>query len=98
MTHAPTISRPHMVDPSEKPLAKETAAYERMLPVLMNDEGKFALIFGDNLIGVFAAYDEALRAGYEKAKLAPFLVRRISGAETLAYFSRDIDHACRISV
>ena len=86
-----------MVDPSEKPLARETAAYERLLPTLMKDEGKFALIFGDELLGVFAAYDEALRAGYEKAKLGPFLVKRISGTETVAYFSRNFDRACPIS-
>lgn len=85
-----------MSPPENQPLARETQTYERLLPQLMRDEGKYALIFGDDLLGVFAAYDEALRAGYEKAGLAPFLVKRISGSETVAYFSRDIDHVCRI--
>ena len=83
-----------MSNPENQPLARETQTYERLLPQLMREEGKYALIVGDDLVGVFAAYDEALRAGYEKAGLTPFLVKKISGSETVAYFSRDIDFVC----
>lgn len=76
-------------------LEKELATYQKLLPSLLKDEGKFALIIGDELIGVFDAYADALARGYEKAKLNPFLVKKISGAETIACFSRDIDNeAC----
>ncbi|HEY4981352.1 MAG TPA: hypothetical protein VII24_05280 [Pseudolabrys sp.] len=78
-------------------LAKELDTYQKLLPGLMVEEGKYALIFGTELIGVFTDYEEALKAGYDKAKLEPFLVKKISGTETIAYFSRDIDSACHTS-
>ena len=75
-------------------LAVELATYNQMLPKLLKDEGKFALIFGTDLLGVFGTYEDALRTGYERAQLKPFLVKKISGAETVAYFSRDIGAPC----
>jgi hypothetical protein len=78
-------------------LEKELAAYRKLLPTLLSQEGKFALIVGDELISVFAAYEDALKAGYEKAQLNPFLVKKISGTETVAYFSRDLRAACLTS-
>lgn len=75
-------------------LELELATYKKMLPSLMKDEGKFALIFKTDLLGVFSTYEDALRAGYERAKLEPFLVKKISGAEAVAYFSRDIPAPC----
>jgi len=82
---------------SSKPLAKEMETYQKILPTLMAEEGKYALIYGDALVGVFADYEEALKAGYERAKMSPFLVKRISGTESIAYFSRDIDDLCPTS-
>ena len=77
------------------PLANELAVYNRLLPELLKDEGKYALIFGDKLIDVFTSYEDALKAGYQTAKLKPFLVKKISGTETAMYFTRDIDGLCR---
>lgn len=79
------------------PLATELATYQKLLPSLMADEGKFALVFKDKLVGVFADYEEALKAGYDAAKLEPFLVKKISGSESIAYFSREIDGSCPTS-
>jgi hypothetical protein len=62
----------------------------------MKDEGKYAVIFSDALVGVFATYEEGLQAGYERAKLRPFLARKISGTETIAYFTRDFTGECQI--
>lgn len=76
-------------------LQRETAAFKRLLPSLMSDEGKFALIVGDELIGTFDSYNDALTAGYAKAKLEPFLVKRIAAVENIAYFSRNVEHSCR---
>jgi hypothetical protein len=75
-------------------LTKELATYKNLLPSLMKDEGKYAVIKGDSLIGVFDSYSDALSQGYKVAKLEPFLVKKISGTETVAYFSRDVDSAC----
>lgn len=77
-----------------EPLELELATYKKLLPTLLADEGKFALIVGDELIGVYGTYEDALKAGYEKVQLKPFLVKKISGAETVAYFSRDFSAPC----
>lgn len=76
------------------PLAAELEVFKANLPNLLADEGKFALIVGKELVGVFSSYDDALKIGYEKAGLKPFLVKKISGTETIAYFSRDISSPC----
>ena len=75
-------------------LVREIATYHRLLPELLQQEGKFALIIGDDLIGVYGTYEDALKLGYERAKLGPFLVKKISGSETIAYFSRDLVPPC----
>ena len=75
-------------------LAKELATFNKLLPTLMPEEGKYALIVGADLVGVYVAYEDALKAGYEKAKLNPFLVKKIAGCEVIAYFSRDINASC----
>ena len=74
-------------------LKQELAAYQRLLPVLMKDEGKYAVVFGDELVGIYEAYSDALDAGYRKAGLEAFLVKKILGTETVSYFSRDVDSA-----
>ena len=75
-------------------LAQELATFKDLLPSLLKDEGKYAVIKGDKLIGVFDSYSDALSQGYKVAHLEPFLVKKIAGTETIAYFSRDVDSAC----
>lgn len=79
------------------PISIDLHAYKDLLPQLLKDEGKYALLFGGELLGVYGTYEDALNAGYEKAKLQPFLVKKISGVETIAYFTRDVP-ACPISL
>jgi hypothetical protein len=47
-------------------LEQELATYKSKLPELHDDQGKFALVRGDALVGVYGTYDDALNAGYEK--------------------------------
>jgi hypothetical protein len=72
-------------------LEQELKVYKERLPELLKDEGKFVLIFKKDVLGTFSAYDDALKYGYEKAGLDPFLVKKISGTETIAYFTRDVN-------
>ena len=59
-------------------LDKETITFEQRLPELLKaDTGKFALVKGDQIIGVFAAIADALSYGYEKYKDQPFFVRQV---------------------
>ncbi len=71
-------------------LEKEITVYNKQLPSLLKDEGKFVVIYGEDIIGVYSAYDDALKAGYEKALLNPFLVKKIRGTELIAHFTREI--------
>lgn len=72
-------------------LEKELATYEREKDklVLAND-GKFVLIHGDAIAGVWDTYKDALTAGYSQFGLKPFLVKRIEGIERVLFFTRDL--------
>jgi hypothetical protein len=72
-------------------LEKDIQTFERILPSIINQEGKYALIFDAQLIGVFDTYADALSAGYSRAELNPFLVKKIAGVENVANLSRDIN-------
>jgi len=76
------------------PLEKELSVYDANLIDLLASEGKYVLIAGDQISGTFESYDAALAAGYERYGLEPFLVKQITRAEPIHYFSRDLS-ACR---
>jgi hypothetical protein len=71
-------------------LEKELATYNAKLPELKEHQGKFVLIQGDKVVDFYAAYEDAIKAGYEKFKLDPFLVKRISATETVQHITRNI--------
>lgn len=75
-------------------LQRELETFKKELPRLLGEsgaQGKFALIIGDEVLGTFESYADALQAGYQRAGLTDtFLVKKISTAETVAYFSRDL--------
>lgn len=77
-------------------LETEISTYEKLLPTLLAEQGKFALIFDGELLGTFASYEDALRIGYERCGIKPFLVKRISVEEQISYFSRDIGRPCQV--
>ncbi len=78
-------------------LDKELKTFNNLLPSLMVDEGRFALIADEELLGIFDTYGDALSAGYEKRGLEPFLVKQIATFEVVANFSRNVAAACHIS-
>jgi hypothetical protein len=71
-------------------LEKELATYQAKLPELKQFEGKFALIHEDRFVDTFAAYEDAIKAGYQQFGLKPFLVKQIHTIEPVFYFSRPI--------
>ena len=75
-------------------LEKELATFQRELPNLLAEEGKFVVIFGDELVGTYTSYEDALKVGYEKFGLKPFLVKKIQALEQVHYFSRDLALSC----
>lgn len=69
-------------------LEKELATYKAKLPELKAHVGKYVLIQGDDVIDTFNTYEDALKEGYSKAGLAPFLVKRIEAIENSLFISR----------
>lgn len=75
-------------------LEQEMTTYEHNLPSLLEHEGKFAVIKGDEILGVYETYSDALEFGYDKCGLEDFMVKQISAVEPILYFTRDIGGAC----
>jgi hypothetical protein len=52
--------------------------------------GKYAVVRGDDVSGPWDTYEDALRFGYGRHGLIPFLVKKIERNERIHYFSRPI--------
>ena len=71
--------------------AKELETYEaKKHELLAESAGKFVVIHNDEVAGVWDTYEDALRAGYERFKLVPFLVKQITPIEPVLNFTRDV--------
>ncbi len=71
-------------------LEKELATYKDKLPELKEHEGKYVLIHGDRVVDFFAAYEDALKAGYQQFKLEPFLVKQVNATEQVLHLTRHV--------
>ena len=69
-------------------LEKELAVYKQKLPELAEQEGKFALVHGEDFVDVYSTYEDAIKEGYNRFKLEPFLVKRIQATEQALFISR----------
>ena len=74
----------------KNPLQQELETFERLKDQLLQDEGKFAVISGKELLGVYSTYDDALQIGYERYNLTPFLVKKISAVGLANFLTRHI--------
>ena len=72
-------------------LEKELETYNAKLHELKESEGKFVLIQGEKIAGIYTSYEDALKDGYKQFKLSPFLVKQISSIEQAQFISRFVD-------
>jgi len=73
-------------------LEKELTVYKQKLPELKGQEGKFALIHGDDFIDTFGSYEDAMKEGYSKFGVNdPFLVKQIQAIEQVQFISRFVE-------
>jgi hypothetical protein len=65
------------------PLCKEWNFYRREVARLLaeGNEGKHVLIKGEEIIGIWDTFEEAMGAGYERFLGQPFLVQQIQERE-----------------
>jgi len=75
---------------TEMPLEKEIETYRKKLPELKAHEGKFVLIHGEEIVDFFSTYEDAIKSGYQKYKLDPFLVKRVHATEPVFFISRNV--------
>ena len=69
-----------------KNLDKEVTTFNSKLPELLKSSGKYALVKGADIVGVYDTYSLALDAGYEKYGLDDkFLVKKIAPAEQISF-------------
>jgi len=71
-------------------LEKELQTYRERLPELFADEGKFVLVHDQEMVGIYAAYEDAIQEGYNRFGLSPFLVRKIESIEHVQFVTRDL--------
>jgi hypothetical protein len=74
-------------------LERELETFRRELPRLLADPanvGKFALVHGEAVAGLYPSFDAALASGYDKFGLDPFLVSEVTEHEEPRYFSRNL--------
>jgi hypothetical protein len=72
-------------------LERELETYKSKLAELKDSEGKFALIHGDELVDTYTSYEDAIKEGYARFKLEPFLVKQIHAIEQVQFISRFAD-------
>ena len=74
-------------------LERELKTFQRELSSLLADpdnRGRFALVHGESLAGLYPSFEAALSAGYDRFGLEPFLVREVTDREQPRYFSRNL--------
>ena len=71
-------------------LEKELETYRLKLPELRADnEGKFVLIHGTEVVNTYTSYEDAIRDGYARFGIdRSFLVKQIQGIEQVHFISR----------
>lgn len=76
------------------PLQTEIDTYNAKLPELLGSVGKFVVIKGAQIEGIYDTYGDALKIGYERFGLEPFFVKQIAPSEQIHFFTRELDLAC----
>jgi hypothetical protein len=73
-------------------LERELAVFQQKLPEFTAEHvGKYVLIHGNDVIDFFSSYDDAIKAGYSKLGLEPFLVKQIRVMEQVHFISRPVE-------
>jgi hypothetical protein len=84
--HPPAEPKIHLGPHAEEAMQlyeKEIAAYLRELPRLLEDgeEGRHALVKGDEILSIWDSDGDAIQAGCERFGLEPIFVKKIDGRD-----------------
>ncbi len=68
------------------PLAEELKTYQaQKADLLRQSPGKFVLIKGDQIVGLYDQEEEAYREGYQRFRRAAFLVKQVQEQDKTYY-------------
>jgi hypothetical protein len=77
-------------------LDEELATYRRELPkMLAAHEGQYALVHGQSVDSFWPTKSEALKAGYERFGLRPFLIKKVEAVEPVIDLYVDLNRPCQ---
>lgn len=86
LAELPTIHFTKMADQAaDSPIYEEVKTFRRELPRLLAEghEGKWVLIKGDKIVGLFESLDEGYCRGRKLYLLQPFIVQPVSEQQPL---------------
>lgn len=69
-------------------LNTELETYKTRLVKWTAHEGKFVLIGSDQIVDFYSTYEDAIKVGYAKFRLTPFLVKQVNRLEPVRFVSR----------
>jgi hypothetical protein len=76
-------------------LEKELETYQRELPTLKAQAGKYVLISGEQVLSTWSSYEDALQEGYRVCGLdRRFLVKKIEPFPRVVFNSRSVQPVC----
>ena len=78
-------------------LETELKTYKEKLNELKEFEGKFVLIKGNSVVDTYTSYEDAIKEGYSKFGLEPFLVKQIRSFNGVQFISRFVPPVCSSS-
>lgn len=86
------ISNKEVAGDLDVELQVELKTYRENLERLLAEqqEGKYVVIHGTEIAGVWDTYDDALGAAYAKYGLERFLVKKVEANESVQFLNRDI--------
>jgi hypothetical protein len=70
------------------PSKKNSLHTSKNFPELKEHEGKFALVHDGDFVDIYTSYEDAIKEGYAKFGLSPFLVKQIHATEQVLFISR----------
>jgi hypothetical protein len=81
--------------PAGSPVYQEVRTFCRELPRMLAEgqEGKWALIKGNEIVGLFATLDDGYRVGRDRYLFAPFLVQPVREWQPLLRSTTCFRHA-----
>lgn len=72
-------------------LEREMETFTKNAAEMQGHEGKFVLIHGDTIVDFFTSYEDAIKAGYQRFALEPFLVKQVQAVTHAQFISRLFD-------